>query len=142
MIAALLHDGPEDQGGRVTLEEIRRRFGDEVARIVAECTDTLEFTYRTAEGTLVGVGICDRTPSALSSLYFYSEPELSARGLGTYSSLYEIEYARTSSLPYYYLGYWIADCAKMAYKNRFRPYELLGLDGVWRLVEEKAHDRD
>ncbi len=41
-IAALLHDGPEDQGGRATLEEIRRLFGGPVAEIVAECSDTFE----------------------------------------------------------------------------------------------------
>lgn len=41
-IAALLHDGPEDQGGRETLREIRRRFGDRVADIVEACTDTFE----------------------------------------------------------------------------------------------------
>jgi len=40
-IAALLHDGPEDQGGQETLDEIRRRFGDRVADIVAACSDTL-----------------------------------------------------------------------------------------------------
>ena len=39
-IAALLHDGPEDQGGRPTLRKIRRRFGDRVAGIVEGCTDT------------------------------------------------------------------------------------------------------
>lgn len=38
-IAALLHDAPEDQGGEETLDEIRRRFGDGVAGIVADCTD-------------------------------------------------------------------------------------------------------
>jgi (p)ppGpp synthase/HD superfamily hydrolase len=38
-IAALLHDAVEDQGGTATLEEIRRRFGDRVAEIVAGCTD-------------------------------------------------------------------------------------------------------
>ncbi len=41
-IAALLHDAPEDMGGRERLEDIRRRFGDEVAEIVAGCTDTYE----------------------------------------------------------------------------------------------------
>lgn len=41
-IAALLHDAVEDQGGRPTLETIRARFGDEVASIVAGCTDTDE----------------------------------------------------------------------------------------------------
>jgi (p)ppGpp synthase/HD superfamily hydrolase len=39
-IAALLHDAVEDQGGARTQEEIRRRFGDRVAQIVAGCTDT------------------------------------------------------------------------------------------------------
>lgn len=41
-IAALLHDAPEDQGGRETLEAIRQRFGDRVADIVHGCTDTYE----------------------------------------------------------------------------------------------------
>jgi (p)ppGpp synthase/HD superfamily hydrolase len=39
-IAALLHDAAEDQGGEKTVEEIRSRFGDTVAHIVAECSDT------------------------------------------------------------------------------------------------------
>ena len=39
-IAALLHDAVEDQGGQETLEEIRRRYGKRVARIVAACSDT------------------------------------------------------------------------------------------------------
>jgi (p)ppGpp synthase/HD superfamily hydrolase len=42
VVAALLHDAPEDQGGRERLEDIRERFGDEVAGIVAGCTDTYE----------------------------------------------------------------------------------------------------
>jgi len=39
-IAALLHDAAEDQGGRPTLEQIHRRFGDRVAAIVLGCTDS------------------------------------------------------------------------------------------------------
>ena len=39
-IAGLLHDAVEDQGGRPTLEEIRRRFGDRVAGIVEGCSDS------------------------------------------------------------------------------------------------------
>ena len=42
VIAALLHDGPEDQGGLPTLEDIRANFGDEVAEIVDGCTDTYQ----------------------------------------------------------------------------------------------------
>jgi (p)ppGpp synthase/HD superfamily hydrolase len=39
-IAGLLHDAAEDQGGEQTLAEIRARFGDGVAKIVADCTDS------------------------------------------------------------------------------------------------------
>ena len=38
-IAALLHDAVEDQGGAPRLFEIRARFGERVARIVADCSD-------------------------------------------------------------------------------------------------------
>ena len=41
-IAAALHDGPEDQGGRPVLDRIRNEFGDRVADIVDTCTDTFE----------------------------------------------------------------------------------------------------
>ena len=41
-IAALLHDAVEDQGGAPMLNAIREEFGDEVAAIVAGCTDTDE----------------------------------------------------------------------------------------------------
>lgn len=40
-IAALLHDAVEDQGGEPILREIERRFGAQVAAIVAGCTDTM-----------------------------------------------------------------------------------------------------
>jgi (p)ppGpp synthase/HD superfamily hydrolase len=39
-IAALLHDAVEDGGGAPRLEDIRCRFGNEVAEIVLGCTDT------------------------------------------------------------------------------------------------------
>ncbi|MCS7016567.1 MAG: HD domain-containing protein [Gemmatales bacterium] len=42
MIAALLHDGPEEAGGLACLQEIRQRFGDKVAELIDWCTDTYE----------------------------------------------------------------------------------------------------
>lgn len=42
VIAALLHDAAEDQGGEARLADIRGRFGDRVADIVAACSDTFE----------------------------------------------------------------------------------------------------
>jgi (p)ppGpp synthase/HD superfamily hydrolase len=42
VVAALLHDAPEDQGGRPVLTEIARRFGPRVAAIVDAATDTYD----------------------------------------------------------------------------------------------------
>ena len=42
VVAALLHDAPEDMGGEERLEDIRKRYGDAVAEIVDGCTDTYE----------------------------------------------------------------------------------------------------
>ena len=43
VIAALLHDAVEDQGGQARLDDIRARFGDAVAEIVWGCTDADTF---------------------------------------------------------------------------------------------------
>lgn len=42
VIAALLHDAVEDQGGALTLKRIKIKFGTQVAAIVDFCTDSLE----------------------------------------------------------------------------------------------------
>ncbi|HEX3606199.1 MAG TPA: HD domain-containing protein [Candidatus Dormibacteraeota bacterium] len=42
VVAALLHDAGEDQGGVPTVDMIRERFGPAVAGIVLGCSDTLE----------------------------------------------------------------------------------------------------
>ena len=40
-IGGLLHDAVEDQGGLKTLKKIRKLFGNNVAKIVNECSDTI-----------------------------------------------------------------------------------------------------
>jgi (p)ppGpp synthase/HD superfamily hydrolase len=45
-IAALLHDAAEDHGGRARVDEIRAKFGDAVAKIVEDCTDSWETPKR------------------------------------------------------------------------------------------------
>ena len=47
--------------------------------------------------------------------------------------LYEIGLARSLGVPFYYLGYWIESCREMTYKSSYRPFELLGTDGQWRV---------
>jgi (p)ppGpp synthase/HD superfamily hydrolase len=45
-IAGLLHDAPEDHGGRARLDDIRTRFGEGVAKIVEDCTDSWDTPKR------------------------------------------------------------------------------------------------
>ncbi|RMF83076.1 MAG: arginyltransferase [Nitrospirae bacterium] len=98
--------------------------------LVASPVATEHHEYRLG-GRLVGVGVVDRLPAALSSVYYFYDPEEGRRSLGTYSVLWEVAYARRLGLAHHYLGYWIEACAKMRYKQRFQPLEWF--DGAaWR----------
>ncbi len=83
---------------------------------------------------LVGVGWLDKLVNSISSVYFAFDPEVSARSLGTYSVMKEIELCRQLGLEYLHLGFWVEGCQAMSYKNRFQPYELL-IDGRWVTVK-------
>ena len=93
-------------------------------------TDTVEFCYFLGN-RLVGVSIADRCPGGLSSVYCFFDPEFHDRSLGTFSVLWEVEHSRSQGLPYYYMGYYIANSSTMAYKSRFRPNEILVADNQW-----------
>ncbi len=72
---------------------------------------------------LAGVAVTDLLTRGLSAVYTFFEPELSDRAPGTFAVLAQIETARRLGLPHLYLGYWISESRKMAYKERFRPIE-------------------
>jgi len=95
-------------------------------------TTSLEGTVRDGHGRLLAVGLVDLTPNAVSTVYSFFDPDQPRRSLGTYTALAEIDLALASGRPYYYLGYWIADCRQMVYKSRLRPCEALCPDGTWR----------
>ncbi|MBP8215572.1 MAG: arginyltransferase, partial [Propionivibrio sp.] len=48
-----------------------------------------------------------------------------------YNILWQIAQCNANKLPYLYLGYWIRESRKMAYKADFRPIEGL-IGGVWQ----------
>ena len=97
--------------------------------------ETLFYEFH-LHGELVGVAITDRLEQGLSAFYTYFDPELSRqRSLGTLAILWQIEQCRRLGLPWLYLGYWIAGCAKMRYKIRFQPLQGL-LGECWRELEQ------
>jgi arginine-tRNA-protein transferase len=83
-----------------------------------------EFLYLEGE-RLVGVALADVVADAISSVYFFHDPGLRARGLGVFSVLRELQFAREEGLRWQYLGYWISECQSMAYKAQYRPHEIL-----------------
>lgn len=68
----------------------------------------------------------------LSAIYtfFDPRPEFAARSLGRMMILQLIQQVLSEQLEFLYLGYWIRDAKKMAYKTEYRPLELL-INGRW-----------
>ena len=80
--------------------------------------------YRFYEnGTLIAIAVVDCLQDGLSAIYTFFDPALSARSLGSFAILWQIELTRQAGLEYLYLGYWIRGCQKMAYKSEYRPLE-------------------
>ncbi|HEY0297094.1 MAG TPA: arginyl-transferase family protein, partial [Bordetella sp.] len=86
--------------------------------------------FRTPEGVLTMVSIIDVLDDGLSSVYTFYDPDMPG-SLGTYGIMWQIEQCRLLNLPWLYLGYWIAESRKMAYKSGFQPLQKL-IDGAWQ----------
>jgi len=95
------------------------------------CSPVNTFFYEIrCRGRLLAVAVVDQLPGCLSAVYTFYEPAERHRGLGNYAILWQIEQARAQRRQWLYLGYWIRNCRKMAYKIRYRPLEGL-MDGAW-----------
>jgi arginine-tRNA-protein transferase len=79
---------------------------------------------------LVAAGVIDILDDGLSAIYSYYSSNYPKRSLGTYTILAQVMLAKQMKLPYVYLGYWIKNSRKMAYKVNFQPVELL-IEGEW-----------
>lgn len=92
----------------------------------------VEMNYSLGDA-LIGVGIVDEGEDALSSNYFYYDTDHLDLRLGVYSILREITLAQEMGKIFYYLGFYIEENEKMAYKKFFRPNQVLE-GGKWKAL--------
>lgn len=106
---------------------------DQYQSFLSNAWDCTRYYRFMVDDRLIAIAVVDVMLDGLSAIYTFFDPDEAARGLGRYAILWQIETARGVGLPYLYLGYWIRNCGKMAYKSDYRPLELL-LENRWQRV--------
>ena len=102
----------------------------------AQRTEIVE--YRDEAGVLVAAVLVDVLMDGYSLVYSFFDPEADKRSLGAFMILDHIQRAQANGLPFVYLGYWVQGSAKMDYKARYKPLEILEPAGWRRLSAEEA----
>jgi arginine-tRNA-protein transferase len=97
--------------------------------------DSVFFEFREGE-TLLAVSVVDRLKEGLSAVYTFYDPVMERRSLGTYAILWQIGESQRQALSWLYLGFWIAECRKMAYKGSFQPLQALTESG-WVTIDNR-----
>ncbi|MBV8778890.1 MAG: arginyltransferase [Alphaproteobacteria bacterium] len=128
---------PEQYRLFVAYQRSRHRDSDMATMSYADYRGMVEETplrtviaeFRDSDGTLVAATLLDRLDDGVSAVYSFYEPRFDKRSLGTWSILWLVEECRRQGLPYVYLGYWIGESSKMAYKARFPSVERLSPRG-------------
>jgi len=106
------------------------------------CVREVAFRDPELNDRLVGLGIVDEVPDALSAVYFFWDPDYAPASLGVAHIVWLAEDARVRGLGYVYLGYKVDGCPSLAYKGRYEPHELLegrpgsGVPASWRPTAE------
>ncbi len=101
-------------------------------------TAFIAFRYR---NKLLAVAVTDQLPHALSAVYTFFDPDQEALSPGVFAILWQIQEARRLKLEHLYLGYWIPNCRKMAYKIRYQPAEIF-VEGKWKPLSQNATARE
>ena len=100
-------------------------WSDYAAMVEQTSVETRLLELRDADGVLVGCCLFDSVRDGLSAVYSFFADPLPGVGLGSVLIHDLIRLTLSEQRDYVYLGFWIADCAKMAYKIKFQPLEKL-----------------
>lgn len=111
-------------------------YPDYAAMVERSPIETSLIEYRDTREVLWATMLIDRQDDGLSAVYSFFEPGADKRALGRFMILDLVNRTAAQGLPYVYLGYWVRDSRKMAYKTRFRPVESLEPDGWTELSVE------
>ncbi|MCY4152138.1 MAG: arginyltransferase [Aestuariivita sp.] len=82
-------------------------------------------------GELIAVSMTDVLQDGLSMVYSFFSPTHSRMSLGLFMILNQVRYTSSLGLSHLYLGYWVPNSAKMAYKCRFSGLEIY-LGNQWQ----------
>lgn len=96
--------------------------------------------YSDETQNLQAVALTDVLDDGVSMVYSFFNTHEHRRSLGTYMILDHIRIAKEAGLPYVYLGYWVPNSPKMAYKANFKGVELY-FKGAWHPMDpSKTYD--
>ncbi len=106
---------------------------DEYIKFLGNSWCNTQFIEFSINDELAAVAIVDCLDHALSAVYTFFDPKFSSHSPGVYAVLWQIQYAQKQGLDWLYLGYWIADCQKMSYKNQYQPLQGF-IDQQWTFL--------
>lgn len=92
--------------------------------------ESLMIVFRDVNEQVKIVSVVDIVQDGVSAVYTFYDARQTKASFGTFAIMWLAEWAKSLNLNYLYLGYWIQDSQKMAYKQAFNPQERL-INGEW-----------
>ncbi len=103
---------------------------EDYINFLGSCWCDTQFVEFSIGNELAGVAVIDQFDNAYSAVYTFFEPKFSSHSLGMYAVLWQIEHTKMQQREFLYLGFWINECRKMAYKKDYRPMQFF-IENQW-----------
>ena len=134
------HDEPKDvapSGFRRFLCESPLERTKRTKNGVEQALGSFHQCYR-LDGRLVAIGVLDLLPHGVSGVYFIYHQDFEKWSFGKLSAMREAAMAIEKGYEFYYMGFYIHNCAKMRYKGDYKPqYVLDPISHTWSPLDEE-----